>query len=116
MELLAGAPGIELVICDEGHRLKNAAGNKTSEALRRLERAKRIILLMRLDARAWLVLVVQLNGERLANQLAQRALKDKLRVPLGVARVLDCARALCRLRGAALPSRARGHWSVRRPR
>ena len=44
VELLAGAPGIELVICDEGHRLKNAAGNKTSEALRRLERAKRIIL------------------------------------------------------------------------
>ena len=42
---LADAGGsVGLVICDEGHRLKSAAGNKTTEALRKLGTARRVIL------------------------------------------------------------------------
>eukprot|EP00899_Mesostigma_viride_P004693 jgi/Mesvir1/14224/Mv09671-RA.2 len=40
--IAAARPGV--VICDEGHRLKNSAGNKTIDALVALDCAKRVIL------------------------------------------------------------------------
>ena len=35
---------VDLIVCDEGHRLKNSAGNKTSEALLSIQSTSRIIL------------------------------------------------------------------------
>ena len=40
---LSSAP-IGLMVCDEGHRLKSSAGNKTTDALRLMRGAKRVLL------------------------------------------------------------------------
>ena len=42
-EALSAAP-IGLMVCDEGHRLKSTAGNKTTDALRLMTGAKRVLL------------------------------------------------------------------------
>jgi len=44
---VVGSPGaarVGLLVCDEGHRLKAAAGNKTIDALNRLPTRRRVIL------------------------------------------------------------------------
>ena len=43
VDALASAP-IGLLVCDEGHRLKSSSGNQTVDSLKRLGRARRVIL------------------------------------------------------------------------
>eukprot|EP01032_Pedospumella_encystans_P031307 gene31307-35337_t len=42
--LLNSVPGLELMVCDEGHRLKNIGGTKTMQALSACKAYRRIIL------------------------------------------------------------------------
>jgi SNF2 family DNA or RNA helicase len=44
ISVLKTCPDINLLICDEGHRLKNADGNQTIDALNSLAARKRVIL------------------------------------------------------------------------
>jgi SNF2 family DNA or RNA helicase len=43
-ETINATKGVDLLICDEGHRLKSATGNKTIESLARAPTKRRIIL------------------------------------------------------------------------
>lgn len=42
--LLNTVPNLEVMVCDEGHRLKNVGGTKTMEALEACKARRRVIL------------------------------------------------------------------------